>query len=131
MARTWSYNAALGLSGKTGNTERFAVLANINATLTGPDDKLTFYGSYDRSEEEEILTANEIKGGVDYTRTISPTLNWYARMELETDDGENLDLRSTAAGGAGYVVKDTDVWDMQFRGGLAYRYESFKDGTRV
>ena len=129
MARNWSYHAALGLSGRTGNTERFAALANFQATLTGPDDKLTFYGSYDRSEDEETLTANEIKGGVDYTRNISPVLNWYARMELETDDAENLDLRSTAAAGVGYIAKDTDNWDMQFRGGLAYRYESFKDGS--
>ncbi|MEZ5274907.1 MAG: DUF481 domain-containing protein [Opitutaceae bacterium] len=129
MARNWSYSAALGMSGKSGNNDRFAVLANFNATLKGPDDKLTFYGSYDYSKENDNLTADELKGGVDYSRSLSKTLNWYVRTELESDDAENLDLRSTTAGGAGYVWKDTEAWRLELRGGLAYRYESFKDGT--
>ena len=119
----------MGLSGKSGNIDRFATLASFNATHDGPDDKLTFYASYDRSEVQETLTSNEIKGGVDYSHSISSILNWYALMELETDDGENLDLRATAGGGVGYVWKDTDNWHLEARGGLACLYESFKDCT--
>jgi len=129
MARTWSYNAGLGMTGASGNTDRFGVLANFRAGLKGPDDRLTFYASYDRSENDGDITANEIKGGVDYDRKFSEKFSWYVRTELESDDAENLDLRSTAAGGVGYLWKDTDAWHLQLRGGLAYRYESFKDGT--
>jgi hypothetical protein len=129
LARNWVYHATLGLSGKSGNTDRFATLATFNAALNRPDDKLAFYASYDRSEEQDTLTLNEIKGGVDYSRNISPKLNWYARMELESDDGENLDLRPTAAGGVGYIWKDTKNWNLELRSGLAYLYESFNDGT--
>jgi hypothetical protein len=129
LARNWSYNASFGLSGRTGNTERFAVLASLRATLQGPDDRLTFYGSYDNSEDDGVTTTDELKGGADYSRLISKQWGWYARTELETDEGENLDLRATAAGGAKYLWKDTENWNLEFRGGLAYRYESYFDGT--
>jgi len=129
LARTWAYNASFGLSGRTGNTDRFAVLASLRATLKGPDDQLTFYGSYDNSEDDGVSTTDELKGGADYSRLISKQWGWYARTELETDEGEELDLRATAAGGAKYVWKDTDNWDLQLRGGLGYRYESYYDGT--
>lgn len=129
MARTWDYAVNFGLSGSSGNTDRFGVLGQGRATMRGPDDRLTFYGSYDRSENDGDLTANEIKGGVDYSRKISNKLGWYVRSELESDDAENLDLRATAAGGAGYLWQDTEAWQLEVRGGLAYRYESFNDGS--
>lgn len=129
MARTWDYSVNFGLSGSSGNTDRFGVLGQGRATMRGPDDRLTFYGSYDRSENDGDLTANEIKGGVDYSRRISNKLGWYVRTELESDDAENLDLRATAAGGAGYQWQDTEAWQLEVRGGLAYRYESFDDGS--
>jgi len=129
LARNWSYDASFGLSGRTGNTDRFAVLASLKATLKGPDDQLTFYGKYDNSEDDGVSTTDEVKGGVDYSRLISKQWGWYARTELETDAGESLDLRVTAAGGAKYVWKDTENWDLDLRGGLGYRYESYYDGT--
>jgi len=129
LARNWSYDASFGLSGKDGNTDRFAILASLTATLRGPDDKLTFYGRYDRSDDNGVTSSNEIKGGVDYSRLVSKRWGWYARTELESDDAENLDLRATAAGGAEFVWKDTENWDLLLRGGLGYRYESFFDGT--
>lgn len=129
LARTWDYSVNFGLAGSSGNTDRFAVLGQGRATMRGPDDRLSFYGSYDRSETDGDLTANEIKGGVDYSRRISSQLGWYVRGELERDDAENLDLRSTAAGGATYMWQNTEAWQLEVRGGLAYRYESFNDGT--
>jgi len=129
LARNWSYNASFGLSGNSGNTDRFSVLGTFSATLTGPDDRLTFYGSYDRSETDGVKSSDELKGGVDYSRLISKKWGWYVRTELETDEAEDLDLRVTAAGGANYLWQDTENWDLELRGGLAYRHESFNDGT--
>lgn len=129
LARTWEYSVNFGLSGSSGNTDRFGVLGQGRATMKGPDDRLTFYGSYDRSETDGDLNANEIKGGVDYSRLFSEKWGWYVRTELESDDAENLDLRATAAGGAGYLWQDTEKWRLEVRGGLGYRYETYNDGT--
>jgi hypothetical protein len=128
LARKWFYNANFGLTGSSGNTDRFAILAQGRATLQGPDDRLTFYLSYDNSETDGVRSSDELKGGVDYSRLISKKWGWYVRTELESDEAEALDLRVTAGGGAKYVWQDTENWDLELRGGLGYRYESYYDG---
>lgn len=129
--RKWKYDASVDISGKSGNSDRFSSAIGLSAVLESREDKLQFYGSMDFAEENNNKTAEEIKAGVDYSSFFSDTLSWYARIELEQDEIELLDLRSTAAFGIGKHVIRRDDQQLEFRAGLAYRFENFSDGTEV
>jgi len=127
--RKWKYDASVDISGKSGSSDRSTIGIRARAVLESSVDRLAFYTSIDKSEENDATTADEIKGGIDYSSFFSDSLSWYARTELETDDIELLDLRSTTAFGIGkHVIKKEDQ-SLEFRGGLAYRFESFQDGS--
>lgn len=129
--RKWKFDASVDISGKSGNADRSAIGVGASATLEGSKDKLGFYLGIDKAEENDNTTADEIKGGIDYSSFFSDTWSWYARSELEKDDIELLDLRSTTAFGVGkHVIREEDQ-SLEFRGGLAYRFENFQDGSEV
>jgi putative salt-induced outer membrane protein YdiY len=129
MERKVSYQLAFDLSGKTGNTDEFTLGVSGTARMRGPKDETVIYGSYRRSEADGNTTADEIIGGVRYSNYFMDHFGWYTRVELENDAFENLDLRTTGSVGGTYRWKDTDTFRLVGRLGLAYRYESFNDGT--
>lgn len=126
--RDWSYEAALEGSGKSGNTERSSLGARLKAELKGPEDQLQFYlrGSYAKEDGEE--TDDEILGGIDFERIFRQYHSWYSRIELERDDIENIELRTTAAAGYGYYFLKKSYHELRTRLGLSYRHESFDNG---
>ncbi len=125
----WTGRAELGLNGSEGNSERFAALAGFTATRMDIKDRLTLYlhGQYEESNGEQ--SKNELIGGLRYERDLSPRLFAYTRLELEYDEFENLDLRTTLAGGLGYFLIRSPRQDLKIRGGLAYQHEEFGDGS--
>ncbi|MBL4576482.1 MAG: DUF481 domain-containing protein [Opitutaceae bacterium] len=129
LKNKWAYDAAVNIGGSSGNSDRSNFGVAFKATRSGPDDTLKFYTSIDQAEESGTTTANEIKGGIDYSHVISEKTSWYARVELESDEIEAIDLRTTTAFGIGYNLINTDVQTLEVRAGLAYRYESFDNGT--
>ena len=129
--RKWKFVAAADIAGKSGNSDRFATRLSGIATLEGKTDKLMFYGSVDKAEENSNTTADEIKGGIDYSSFFTETWSWYVRGEMEKDEIEQLDLRTTAAFGIGkHLIRKKDQ-ELEFRGGLAYRFENYQDGSKV
>ncbi len=129
--RKWKFDAGVDISGRTGNADRSAVGIAAAAVLESKMDRLGFYVSVDQAEDDGNTTADEIKGGVDYSSFFSDSLSWYARGEMEKDEIELLDLRSTVAFGIGKHVIRKDDQKLEFRAGLAYRYESYQDGSNV
>ncbi|MGJ3243340.1 MAG: DUF481 domain-containing protein [Opitutales bacterium] len=127
--RKATYQLALDLSGKTGNTDEFTLGLSGTARMSGPNDETVVYGSYRRSEADGATTADEIIGGVRYSNFFLDNWGWYTRVELENDAFENLDLRATGSAGGTYRWKETDTFRLVGRVGFAYRYESFSDGT--
>lgn len=127
--RKWSYSVSATVSGSGGNTDESNFGFRADAKLEGPDDSLLFYGRYNRSEAEGATTADETIGGIRYDSYVFNNFGWYARVELENDPFEQLDLRSVAAGGLNYRFINEDDHTLVGRSGLAYRYRSFTDGT--
>ncbi len=129
--RKWQFDVSADISGKSGNSDRSAIGIGASAVLESKQDRLKFYASIDNAEENDNTTADELKGGIDFSSFFSDSLSWYVRGEMEKDDIELLDLRTTAAFGIGKHVIRRDDQKLEFRGGLAYRYENFNDGTKV
>ncbi|MFP3982963.1 MAG: YdiY family protein [Desulfurivibrionaceae bacterium] len=127
--RAWSYEISLEGSGKTGNTERGNIGTRLKAELEGPDDQLQFYlqGRYAKEEGEE--TDDEIIAGIDFERIFAEIHSWYTRIELERDDIDDLDLRTTAATGYGYYFLKKSDHELRTRLGLSYRHDSLEDGS--
>lgn len=123
--RDWSYMAGLNVSGKSGNSEELSVGIVAQAVLEGPDDRLRLYTSIDRDESEGELTSEEYIGGVEFTSYVVGDFGWYTRLELERDEFEDIDLRSTAAAGLSYRFLNRNTHKLEGRAGAAYRYESY------
>jgi len=129
--RSWAYQATVDIAGKSGNTKEFGSRLAFSATLQSPQDALRFYASYDRSERNGVTTADEIKGGVDYSNRFSKRLGWYVNTELEKDTAETIDLRSTSAFGLSYLMIDRgDQQQLTGRAGLSFLYEDYSTGVQ-
>ena len=129
MKRKWKYKGGLDILGKTGNTEEFNVGARFDARLKSPNDELAFYAEYEKREQGSNVTEDRIMGGVSYESFFSPHYGWYVRSELEKDDIDNIDLRSTSAVGASFRLINKDYQTLVFRTGLGYRYTSYDNGS--
>lgn len=129
LKRKWSYEAALDIVGKKGNSDQFGASVQLAATLESVDDTLKFYASLDKETKNEVDTANEIILGSEYTAYFADPWGWYVRGEVERDDFEDLELRTLVGAGLNYRVLNEKTHSLELRSGLGYRYESFNDGT--
>lgn len=125
LARKWTYTVGFDLNGKSGNSDRFFTGLNASAVVTGPQDRLRFYGNYSRAEDNGLATQDEGKGGVDYSNFFTSKMSWYVRSELSFDRTKNLDLRSQSAAGLGFTFVKKENQMLEGRAGLSYRFENY------
>jgi hypothetical protein len=127
LRRKWTYEAAVDVTGKSGNSENFGSAVNFTATLAGQDDTLIFYTSYNQQESDGVTSADEFRAGVDYANKFSGELSWYVRNEAGFDNIKEIDFFNVAAAGFGYTVIDEAKQTLTLRGGLSFRYETYAD----
>lgn len=130
----WSYGLGLSLLGKTGNSESLTLGVSAEAVRKTSDDSLKFYANYNYGKTKETTgerewskSAEDLHCGVDYQHDISPATFWYVREDLGFDRVKNIRFLSTSAAGVGYKILDESDWHFSVRGGLSYRYETYKD----
>ena len=85
LKRAWSYEAAVDIVGKTGNSEQLSTGFSFRAVLVGVQDKLEFYSAYDRQVTEGSVSADQFKAGSDYQNSFSGINSWYLRDEVGFD----------------------------------------------
>jgi len=129
MQRKWKSQVVGNINGKSGNTDERGMGVTASATLASKEDALKFYGSYDNQETDGEKTVDERKAGMRYTSYFNDPWGWYVRQEFESDDFENIKLRSVTAGGLSCRFADEDHYKLSGNAGLSYRYETYKDGT--
>ncbi len=127
LRRKWSYEAALDVTGKSGNSDNFGSAVSFNATLSGPDDTLRFYTAYNQQESEGVTSADEFRAGVDYANQFNSNYSWYVRNEAGFDNIKEIDFYNVAGAGFGYTVIKKDNQSLTLRGGLSFRYETYGD----
>jgi small nuclear ribonucleoprotein (snRNP)-like protein len=136
LTRAWTYEAAVDVTGKTGNSEQLGTQFSFRATMTDPTDKLQFYTAYNRQVSDHVKSADAFDAGVDYQANISPKTLWYVRDEAGFDRLKLIEFSNLAAAGLGYhVINRPTIQTLDIRAGLAHRYESYKtdpkSGTRA
>ncbi len=124
----WSSTLEAGGVMKEGNADTIDARGRFDVKRKTPDDLLEFFLAAEYSEQDDLRTKNEYRGGIRYESTLSERKYWYTRLVLEFDEFENLDMRSTAAFGYGYYWTKEPATELKTSVGLGYRHESFKTG---
>jgi hypothetical protein len=127
LERSWTYEAAADLTGKTGNKEQSGAAASFRATLAGAQDNLQFYSAYDRQISDGQKSADQFKAGIDYQNNFSGRKSWYVRDEGGFDRIKDIELYNVAAVGAGFDFIKTGKQTLTGRAGFSYRYEGYAD----
>jgi putative salt-induced outer membrane protein YdiY len=127
--RKWVYKLGVNIAGKTGSTEKTTAGGRFTATLASDMDRLLVYAAGKYSEENQVKSAHEYIGGIDYEYFLEKKHSWYARTELEYDDIEALDLRATGAFGYGYYLIRRDDRELRFRLGAQVRHTAYQTGA--
>jgi putative salt-induced outer membrane protein YdiY len=126
----WSLRLEAGLDGATGNSERFGLLGRAEGRMTTESERLLLYLQERYAQENGTETVNNVLGGarleVDFTKA------WYGygRVELEHDSMADLDIRLTAAAGAGYFVIRKPNHEFKVFAGAGYEHSSFASGLK-
>lgn len=121
----WSYEAAVDVTGKSGNSEQLGTAGAFRATLKTPDDTLQFYTGYNRQVSDGAKSADQFRAGIDYADNFSGRTSWYARDEGGFDRVKGIDLYNTAAAGFGYDFLKEPKHLLTLRAGLSFRYEGY------
>jgi len=129
LMRKWKYKGGVDILGKTGNTEEFNVGMRFDARLKGPQDELAFYAEYEKRETDGEIKEDRILGGTSYESFFSQHYGWYVRTEMEKDDIDHIDFRSTSGVGASFRLLNKDYQTLVLRTGFGYRYTTYSDGT--
>ena len=131
LQRKWAYETALDITGKNGNREQLGTAVALRATLSGSQDKLTFYSAYNRQETDNLKSADQFKAGVDYSNNFRGHMSWYVRNEGGFDRIKDIDLYNVSAFGMGYDFIKKPNQTLTSRAGLSFRYEGYKNPLSV
>lgn len=127
LERGWAYEAAVDVSGKTGNKEQLGTGFSLRATLAGAQDTLQFYTAYDRQVSDGVKSADQFKAGVDYANNFSGVKSWYVRNEGGFDRVKDIELYDVAAAGLGYDFIKAPKHTLTGRAGFSFRYAGYKN----
>ena len=128
----WTGNVAFGYAQARGNSDTQTINFGANANRATPRDRIgvaftSIYAGNDTTGES-IVTANAIRGGINYNLNISPRWFVFASTDLEFDEFQSLDLRFAPAGGFGFKVLDTERSTFDIFGGSSLNREFFSTG---
>ena len=123
----WGLTIEGGARRTEGNTDTMSANGKFEIRRKTKADLLKMYVAANYEEENKQRTENEYRGGAIYENNITDRWYWYARTELEHDEFENLDLRTTIAAGLGYYWIKKDEHELKTRTGIGYRHETYMD----
>ncbi|MBK9166905.1 MAG: DUF481 domain-containing protein [Bryobacterales bacterium] len=130
----WTGNVDLGYSETSGNADTNTITVGANASRATNRDKIAvgFTSLYASNETTgvSIVTANAIRGGINYSLNLTPKAYTFASLDLEFDEFQSLDLRFVPAGGFGYNMIKNRRTLLAFQGGASVNREFFSTGLK-
>ena len=124
----WSGSIGFGASGSRGNTEELVINANANFKREVEDDRLYLGALVNYTEQEDTVTANEYIANGRLEHDFSERQFVYGQASLESDEFEDIELRSRLLGGIGHFFIQEE--DLTFKGlaGAGVQKESYDSG---
>jgi hypothetical protein len=128
-ASHWAYEATVDINGTSGNKTALETEGGFSAKRISPEDELDFYASYNRQVTEGEVSADQLKGGIDYSDNITPATTWFVRDEAGFDRVMDIQFYETAAAGIGEALFKNDFDVLTARAGIAYRYDGYEPSS--
>ncbi|EDY81292.1 hypothetical protein VDG1235_910 [Verrucomicrobiia bacterium DG1235] len=127
LQRHWAYEAAFDLTGKSGNKSSTGMGTSFRATLAGKEDTLAFFARANFQDADGVKSADDARGGVDYSNNFGDNFNWYVRSEFGYDAIKDIDQLFTVSAGFGKLLSDTETRRLNIRAGVGYLSENYGD----
>jgi putative salt-induced outer membrane protein len=131
---TWKQGWTGGLTTSFAMTRGNSETKNLGLAFTGDrktmNDHLGLYANSvfaanDAPTAVPNVTANATQGGARYDHDFATRTFGFGGGEFQTDDLQDLDLRSVFSGGIGYHAIETDRTTLDLLGGLNYTRENY------
>jgi putative salt-induced outer membrane protein YdiY len=131
----WEGGVNIGFALTRGNSQTKNLALAFTADRKTLNDKLgayahSVYATNDSPGALPNTTANFIQGGIRYDHDLTPRLFGFAGADFQTDDLQNLDLRSVLGAGLGYHAIKAAASSLDLLAGLNYTHESYSTFSR-
>ena len=125
----WAGTATIGFAGTQGNAQTRTFTVGLNAARATNTDKTSLYFNAVKASalvnRVNADTAQAVRGGWGYNRTLSSRLFVNTFNDYEYDRFQNLDLRFVLGVGLGYGAWKGERGRLDLVGGAAYNHEKF------
>lgn len=128
---SWTGRAELGLNGQSGNKERFDVRGGVDLNRATETTRLNLYLRGQYAETNSERSANEVMGGGRIEWDFSERTYMFAKIDLEQDEFEDLDLRTTITTGLGHFFVKREKIELKGWAGAGYEREIFEKPERA
>lgn len=131
LSRNWEGGANFGFSLARGNSKTKNLNLGFNADRPTTNDKITLYATslYSTDDKLQKTIARTTSGGARYDRNLVPRVFAFGAGDFQTDDLQNLDLRSILTGGLGFHAIKNSATTLDLLGGGNYTRETFASVT--
>jgi putative salt-induced outer membrane protein YdiY len=131
----WEGGANVGFALTHGNSQTKNFALSFTADRKTLRDKIGLYANsvYATNNAPGVLastTANTIRGGIRYDRDFTERVFGFAGADFQTDDLQNLNLRSVLEGGVGLHALKSEFTTLDLLGGVNYTRENYSTFTR-
>lgn len=119
-------NVAGGGSLTDGNTDEAFASLSADFQARSKRHRFTLGGRYNYGETDDEITTRNALGRIKYDFFITKALYAYAQALFESDDFQDLNLRSAMGAGLGYQIFDTERTSLFFEAGVSYFNKDFE-----
>ncbi len=125
-AITYDGSVAGGGSVTDGNTDDTVAYVSAGFQARSKRHRFTLGGKYNYGETDGEITTRNALGRIKYDFFVKEQLYTYAQALFESDDFQDLNLRSAMGAGLGYQILDTERARLFIEGGVSYFNEDFE-----
>ena len=120
-------SVTLGGSLNKGNTDKASLNSAARFQARGKRQRVFFEGKYNYGESDGVKDEENWLFRGKYDFFVTKKFYTYAQTLLESDDFQDLNLRSTAGVGVGYQILDTDRTKLSAEAGPSYVNEDYDE----
>ncbi|NIQ37003.1 MAG: DUF481 domain-containing protein [Proteobacteria bacterium] len=125
-AITYKGSVAGGGSKTRGNTDDAVAYLSGDFEARSRRHRFTVGGRYNYGETGGEITTRNALGRIKYDFFVTQRLYTYAQALFESDDFQDIKLRSAMGAGLGYQIFDTERTSLFFEGGVSYFNKDFE-----
>lgn len=129
--KVWSGLFELAASAVGGNSRNKALDAKVEVNADWKGDRLFTYArveyteSYDDDTRDKTRDRNRLTGGAKYEHDLTERLYIFAKEDLERDEDQDLKMRTTTQGGAGYKILEEEKHKLSADAGIGYETNNY------